>query len=118
VAAGFMTPILGCLKNKKETLISERFHLGGIANLRGFQYKGLGDRGTRRDAAEPAGADSPTALTSDALGGDIYARVRAAVCTPSTQSHAGASGHNSDDSHVMNDSYCTDTHSGLMRAAV
>lgn len=74
-------PILGCLKNRKETLISERFHLGGIAYLRGFQYKGLGDRAPRRagDAAEPAGADTQTALTSDALGGDIFARVRAAV---------------------------------------
>lgn len=83
--AGFLMPILGCLKNRKETLISERFHLGGIAYLRGFQYKGLGDRAPRRDAAAPdtANPDSQTvSLTSDALGGDIFARVRAAVCPP------------------------------------
>jgi outer membrane protein assembly factor BamA len=82
VTVGFLMPILGCLKNRNETLISERFHLGGIAYLRGFQYKGLGDRAPRRDGAESsaAGAQSPPALTSDALGGDIFARVRAAVC--------------------------------------
>lgn len=71
-------PILGCLKKRKETLISERFHLGGIAYLRGFQYKGLGDRADRRHS-EPPSSDSPNPLTSDALGGDIFARVRAAV---------------------------------------
>ena len=77
-------PILGCLKNRRETLISERFHLGGVAYLRGFQYKGLGDRAARREASDtPAGdPQAAAALTSDALGGDVYARVRAAVRFP------------------------------------
>ena len=74
-------PILGCLRDRKETLISERFHLGGIAYLRGFQYKGLGDRAPRREATEfcPEDPQAAAALTSDALGGDVFARVRAAV---------------------------------------
>jgi Omp85 superfamily domain len=70
-------PILGCLQQGKETLITERFHLGGIGMLRGFQYKGVGERAKRRVVQ---GAPSGSSPGMDALGGDIFARIRAAVC--------------------------------------
>lgn len=75
--AGLMLPILGCWKSKRETMIRERFFLGGVSSLRGFTYKGVGQRAERR--ATPEGSSKPG---SDALGGDLIATVRGAVRRP------------------------------------
>ena len=96
-AAGVVVPILGCRTNGREVLLRERFFLGGVSSLRGFAFKGVGPRAQRRGgaAAEPAAAEDlgkpgggKGALQglraaghrkSDALGGDLFATVRAAV---------------------------------------
>ena len=70
-------PILTCLADRQETLLSERFHLGGIASMRGFLFKGVGDRAPRRP--DPG---SPDDSGTDAIGGDLFARVRASVRSP------------------------------------
>jgi hypothetical protein len=69
-----MLPILGCLKSKRETLIRERFFLGGVASLRGFAFKGVGPHAERR--SESGSHSQPG---QDALGGDLFATVRSAV---------------------------------------
>lgn len=73
--AGAIVPILSCLAERQETLLSERFHLGGIASMRGFLFKGVGDRAARRTEGGSTTADGGT----DAIGGDLFARVRASV---------------------------------------
>ena len=60
----------------------ERFHLGGIASMRGFLFKGVGDRAPRRP--ESGSTADPG---SDAIGGDLFARVRASVCPPVRLTH-------------------------------
>jgi hypothetical protein len=72
--AGLMLPILGCLKNKRETMIRDRFFLGGVASLRGFAHKGVGPHAERR--TEPESTKKPG---MDALGGDLFATIRGAV---------------------------------------
>ena len=63
-------------------MIRERFFLGGVSSLRGFKYKGVGPRGERRPHPDKEGTPG-----TDALGGDAFAALRAAVCLP-LASHA------------------------------
>lgn len=77
-----MLPILGCRKIRRETMIRERFFLGGVASMRGFAYKGVGPRAPRR-APEAEGGDAANKdAGSDALGGDLFATLRTAVSRP------------------------------------
>lgn len=92
---GVMLPFGDSWTGGKATMIRDRFYLGGVSNLRGFAWKGVGPRGARRclrEAEEGDGADPG----SDALGGDIFASVRAAVqfAMPVKALHdAGVRGH-------------------------
>jgi hypothetical protein len=72
--AGIMLP-WGAGALARSTSISDRFYLGGIGSLRGFQTKGVGPCAPRRSgsAVQSAGDGSPrpTVPTVDSLGGDI-----------------------------------------------
>ncbi|MEW5305444.1 MAG: hypothetical protein WDW38_010472 [Sanguina aurantia] len=65
----------------RPTSICERFFLGGPTSLRGFKFKGVGPSQLRRPVsaqATPLG-ETPAPTKRDALGGDLYASVLAAL---------------------------------------
>ncbi|KAK9830313.1 hypothetical protein WJX72_010954 [[Myrmecia] bisecta] len=66
---------------KRQTCIADRFFLGGAASLRGFQAKGVGPTDARHvPAAEDlAEGDEPSTIKRDALGGDLYCSLLAAI---------------------------------------
>jgi outer membrane protein assembly factor BamA len=83
---------MGCRKSNREVVIRERFFLGGVSSLRGFDYKGVGHRAQRRaqhvdggkggatsSGGDGGGTSSSGKAGSDALGGDLFATLRAAV---------------------------------------
>ena len=66
-------------------LRSDRFFMGGPDSLRGFCTKGVGPTDVRRPCADPAAAAEAaggSAITRDALGGDLLCSAAAAVTFP------------------------------------
>jgi outer membrane protein assembly factor BamA len=86
-------PIMSCLRDRKETLVRERFFLGGVSSLRGFRNKGVGPHVDvpRAQPAESVGPDvdvrkaRPSERGVVAVGGDIFASLRTAVRSPHLQ---------------------------------
>jgi outer membrane protein insertion porin family len=62
---------------KRLTCIADRFFLGGPSSLRGFKFKGIGASDVRRPST--ASNSAPQSTKVDALGGDLYTSVMAAV---------------------------------------
>lgn len=67
----------GHLWQKKQTCISDRFFLGGVSSLRGFYEKQAGPTEARIGSSSQSGMGS--SYNRDALGGDLYATVLAAL---------------------------------------
>lgn len=86
LCAGLMLP-WGSDPAARPTCIVDRFHLGGPSTLRGFSFKGVGptaERRAPRTAATAAASTSSSAVPEpsrlrDALGGDLYTSILAAV---------------------------------------
>lgn len=64
--------------HSKPTCISDRFFLGGVSSLRGFHDKQAGPSEDRLGSTTQAAASS-SSWHRDALGGDLYATVLAAL---------------------------------------
>lgn len=90
-----MLPIMDSWSQGKQTLIHERFHMGGVGSVRGFALKGIGPKDKRLPsriapadvaASKSGGADPAAELGQarmhDALGGDVFASIRAGVRCP------------------------------------
>lgn len=88
LSTGLMLPY-GPGASRRSTSITDRFFLGGPSNLRGFQLCGAGpsdERRPRRATGEPGAAPGETPRGGgassggrDALGGDLYASLMAAL---------------------------------------
>jgi outer membrane protein insertion porin family len=89
VTAGLLLP-WGGGGRQQPTLVADRFFLGGIGSLRGFKACGAGPTDVRRRAAPrpapaeggEAPAESSARVKRDALGGDLFAALMAAVSVP------------------------------------
>jgi outer membrane protein insertion porin family len=69
---GALLPLLGrgWGRGRPQSPISERFFMGGIGNLRGFRFKGVGPSDARKTRPAEEGS-SPEQPRRDALGGDL-----------------------------------------------
>eukprot|EP00798_Chlamydomonas_sp_ICE-L_P003901 gene3901-13971_t len=84
LTAGVLLPWGGdCMS--RPTCIADRFFLGGPSTLRGFSYRSVGPTDTRRPpSASPSSGQNPSSSSGervkrDALGGDLYTSVLAAL---------------------------------------
>ena len=67
---GALVP-LGDAARKKGTCVADRFFLGGVGSLRGFDTHGVGPSDERRPPKDAEAAKAAGVLSRDALGGDI-----------------------------------------------
>ena len=76
---GALLPLLGrgWGRGRPCSPVSERFFMGGVGNLRGFRFKGVGPSDERK--AKPAGEDASPEQQRDALGGDLTCSTFAAL---------------------------------------
>ena len=73
---GAMMPLGQNAKDpEKGTCIADRFFLGGIGSLRGFEPHGAGPSDERRPPPTKAAASGENLITRDALGGDVLAQL-------------------------------------------
>ena len=73
---GAMMPLGQNAKDReKGTCIADRFFLGGVGSLRGFESHGAGPSDERRPPPTKAAASSENLITRDALGGDVLAQL-------------------------------------------
>lgn len=80
-SGGLMIPMMAD-RTTTSTSISERFFLGGTTSLRGFGFKGAGPTGTRRPGTPGDGSPGEGPIRRDALGGDLFTSLFAAVNFP------------------------------------
>ncbi|CAG9467421.1 unnamed protein product [Pedinophyceae sp. YPF-701] len=70
----------------RPTPLAERFHLGGVGSLRGFNARGVGPMEPRRQPAEDAAGEGQQAAapeaTFDSVGGDVMWSLGAALRAP------------------------------------
>ncbi|CAD7703068.1 unnamed protein product [Ostreobium quekettii] len=80
LTTGLLLPVGQGYLNRK-TGVGDRFFLGGIGSLRGFEARGVGPTDARRrQTAQPShDSDHVGAQPRDALGGDLLCSVSAAV---------------------------------------
>lgn len=69
---GFLKP-LGERDVKKGTCVADRFFLGGVGSLRGFDTHGVGPSDERRHPKDLEAANASGILARDQLGGDVMA---------------------------------------------
>ena len=69
---GFLKP-LGERDVKKGTCVADRFFLGGVGSLRGFDTHGVGPSDERRHPKDLEAANASGILPRDQLGGDVMA---------------------------------------------
>ena len=66
-------------EDQRGTCIADRFFLGGVGSLRGFEPRGVGPSDVRRPPKDPAAAAAAGMSSRDALGGDLLAQAFTAV---------------------------------------
>lgn len=66
-------------KDPRGTCIADRFFLGGVGSLRGFETHGAGPSDERRPPKNPEAADAEGIIARDAIGGDFLAVGFAAI---------------------------------------
>jgi len=67
---GALVP-LGDVARKKGTCVADRFFLGGVGSLRGFDTHGVGPSDERRPPKDAEAAKAAGVLSRDSVGGDI-----------------------------------------------
>ncbi|CAD7697482.1 unnamed protein product [Ostreobium quekettii] len=80
LSAGMLLPVGQDFLHRK-TAVGDRFFLGGVGSLRGFEARGVGPTDARRRRTEQPShdADHVGAQARDALGGDLLCSASAAV---------------------------------------